>query len=414
MSVLTQAERDAIAYLRAPGTIRERCQQVMERAGAQRLRHFIYDPSRLAEVVAYVVAVTRQAYPRLDIPLHSRWRHFNAGGVDRLAELRQCLENLDRDERVRCLFDLVITSVLLDAGAGTHWRYHETASGTDYARSEGLAIATFRMFLDGFFSSHPDRPWQADATGLQRVTDTTLATALQVTARNPLLGLSGRVSLLQALGRAVDVAPHYFGGREPRLGHLYDYLKASATGGVLPAERILLAVLDSLSPIWPGRVTLGGVNLGDVWYHSGVGGTGLTAGLVPFHKLSQWLTYSLLEPLEEAGIQVDGIDQLTGLAEYRNGGLLLDLGLLTPKHDAILERQHAPDSEVIVEWRALTVSLLDQIAEGVRTALGLLSHDFPLVKILQGGTWRAGRQVALERRSDGSAPLRIASDGTVF
>ena len=414
MSVLTQAERDAIAYLRAPGTIRERCQQVMERAGAQRLRHFIYDSSRLAEVVAYVVAVTRQAYPRLDIPLHSRWRHFNAGGVDRLAELRQCLENLDRDERVRCLFDLVITSVLLDAGAGTHWRYHETVSGTDYARSEGLAIATFRMFLDGFFSSHPDRPWQADATGLQRVTDTTLATALQVTARNPLLGLSGRVSLLQALGRAVDVAPHYFGGREPRLGHLYDYLKTRATGGVLPAERILLAVLDSLSPIWPGRVTLGGVNLGDVWYHSGVGGTGLTAGLVPFHKLSQWLTYSLLEPLEEAGIQVDGIDQLTGLAEYRNGGLLLDLGLLTPKHDAILERQHAPDSEVIVEWRALTVSLLDQIAEGVRTALGLLTHDFPLVKILQGGTWRAGRQVALERRPDGSAPLCIASDGTVF
>ncbi|MEE9149646.1 MAG: DUF1688 family protein, partial [Candidatus Tectomicrobia bacterium] len=188
----------------------------------------------------------------------------------------------------------------------------------------------------------------------------------------------------------------------------------SATGGVLPAERILLAVLDSLSPIWPGRVTLGGVNLGDVWYHSGVGGTGLTAGLVPFHKLSQWLTYSLLEPLEEAGIQVDGIDQLTGLAEYRNGGLLLDLGLLTPKHDAILERQHAPDSEVIVEWRALTVSLLDQIAEGVRTALGLLTHDFPLVKILQGGTWRAGRQMALERRPDGSDPLRIASDGTVF
>ena len=47
--------------------------------------------------------------------------------------------------------------------------------------------------------------------------------------------------------------------------------------------------------------------------------------LVPFHKLSQWLSYSLIESLERSGLKVLHIDQLTGLAEYRNGGLFVDL-----------------------------------------------------------------------------------------
>jgi len=52
---------------------------------------------------------------------------------------------------------------------------------------------------------------------------------------------------------------------------------------------------------------------------------------VPFHKLSQWLAYSLIEPLEAAGIAVDGLGDLTALAEYRNGGLLVDLGVIRPR-----------------------------------------------------------------------------------
>ena len=45
---------------------------------------------------------------------------------------------------------------------------------------------------------------------------------------------------------------------------------------------------------------------------------------MPLHKLSQWLAYSLIEPLQRAGIAVTDIDGLTGLAEYRNGGLFID------------------------------------------------------------------------------------------
>jgi hypothetical protein len=249
---------------------------------------------------------------------------------------------------------------------------------------------------------------------LQRLTEAALADALQVTAANPLLGLAGRAALLRALGTAAQGAPQYFGTDCPRLGHLFDYLWAHTQGGVLPARQILLAVLESFSPIWPGRLCVGGVNLGDVWRHSQIPGAGLTAGLVPLHKLSQWLTYSLIEPLIAAGVTVTGLDALTGLAEYRNGGLLLDLGLLTPKHDAVLTQVHPPEAEIIVEWRALTVALLDRVAEQVRALLGLSAQAFPLVKVLEGGTWRAGRRIAREKRTDGSPPLRIVSDGTVF
>jgi Protein of unknown function (DUF1688) len=134
---------------------------------------------------------------------------------------------------------------------------------------------------------------------------------------------------------------------------------------------------------------------------------------VPFHKLSQWLTYSLLEPLQELGLEITNLDALTGLSEYRNGGLCVDLGLLQPKHVGVLEEAHSPDSEVIVEWRSLTVILLDRIADTIRQKLGMDGESLPLAKVLEGGTWAAGRKIAAELR-DGSPPIQIISDGTVF
>ena len=135
---------------------------------------------------------------------------------------------------------------------------------------------------------------------------------------------------------------------------------------------------------------------------------------MPFHKLTQWLTYSLLEPLEEAGLVVTGLGALTGLPEYRNGGLLLDLGLLAPRDPALMERPLTVDSLPVVEWRAVTVIALDRIAEAVRQQLMKSEAEFPLARVLEGGTWAAGRRIAAERRTGGMPPMQIESDGTVF
>ena len=169
----------------------------------------------------------------------------------------------------------------------------------------------------------------------------------------------------------------------------------------------------SLSPIWPAQNALGTVPLGDCWRHSAVHGPGLTDGWMPFHKLSQWLTYSLIEPFEWGGVQVRGLDALTGLPEYRNGGLLLDSGVIRLKDPAQASRTHQAGDELVVEWRALTVALLDELAPKVRGILGLSAAELPLACVLEGGTWAAGRVLA-QRLRGGTPPLNIASDGTVF
>src|SRR5205823_10092682 len=119
-----------------------------------------------------------------------------------------------------------------------------------------------------------------------------------------------------------------------------------------------------------------------------------TAGWVPFHKLSQWLAYSLFEPFEWAGIAVTDRDQLTALPEYRNGGLLLDTGVLQLVEAADAARTWDVGSELVVEWRALTVALLDELAPLVRARLA--APPLPLAGLLEGGTWAAGRGLAAE------------------
>ena len=290
---MPEAPSATVAHLRSPRAIRERCRALLELGLAGQLKHFRVEAERLPAVADYVLDVTREAYPTLDIPVHSRWGHFDVGGVSRNAELDARLASLPAAERARAKLDLVITSVLLDAGSGPTWKYVEPETGATYARSEGLAVASFRMFLAGAFSSDPSQPLRADAQGLQRLSLEALARGFQVTPANPLAGLEGRLALLQGLGRAL-----------PRPGTLYDLLLPH--GPRVPAARVLGQVLESLGPIWPGRITLEGVNLGDVWPHSALGPEGRPESLVPFHKLSQWLTYSLLEPLAEGGLDGDG------------------------------------------------------------------------------------------------------------
>ena len=124
---------------------------------------------------------------------------------------------------------------------------------------------------------------------------------------------------------------------------MFDGLRRRAGGDGLPAREILLAVLDLCNGIWPNGLTLDGVALGDVGRHPALEGDDAAAGLMPFHKLSQWLSYSLVEPLEEAGIAVTALDQLTGLAEYRNGGLFMDTGVLLPRDPDLPARPARPD-----------------------------------------------------------------------
>jgi hypothetical protein len=395
------AERRLLNWLRSPGAVRERCQALLHTAEHHGLAHFAVDAARLDDVADYVAAVTRQNYPDLQIPYHSRLRHFEAGGVNRWVGLARQLRVCDASEVARVQIELCTVSVLLDAGAGTAWCYHEPETGLVLQRSEGLAVASLHAFRSGLFSSDQRQPLRADAAALSRISKAELAVAFQASPNNPLPGLAGRAALLRNLGKVLQ---------HGRIGGLFDPWRERSSKGVLAAADVLSTILDVLAPIWPDRLTLAGENLGDVWRHPGLPGD----GLVPFHKLSQWLCYSLIEVLEQASLAVTGLDGLTGLAEYRNGGLFIDLGVLWLRDPSVATKPLPVDHPAIIEWRALTVALLDALAPKLRSRLGASAADMPLAKLLQGGTWDAGRRIARERRPDGSPPLVVVSDGTVF
>lgn len=415
------------------------------------LQNFDLHPEKLAIVADEIVVLVKRDYrsPN-EIPPHSRWRHFEASTlpkskIDRISPLLRKWTDAGtgKEEQVRRLLDLFVVGVLLDAGAGSKWKYTPQNEQVVYSRSEGLGIASFDLFNSGILSSNPGTKHQCDSKGLASLKVESLASAFQVSETdNPLVGLEGRCALLQRLGGVCESNPTFFKGPsgDYRPGYLLDYLLSHGTTNektgkvAVNIDLLWKVVMDGLAGVWPPtRTVLDGTFLGDVWPSKAMGliSNLSTAPLkdfpgsenfVCFHKLSQWLTYSLMEPLMLANIEFQGVDKMTGLAEYRNGGLFVDCGVLTLKKsviDGLPKDMQIPRfqvwDDVVVEWRALTIALLDKTADLVRNRLGMTSNDLPLAKILEAGTWKAGREIAAKLRPDTKGPpIEVISDGTVF
>ncbi|RYP38006.1 hypothetical protein DL767_002734 [Monosporascus sp. MG133] len=457
---------DAAGYLRSLGAVRERCKIVTEKALANNLHHFDVDLSKFPDVVSFVCNIIKRDYdpPFSSIPPHGRYQHFCVGGRDRVANLLATFpEDVDNTEKCRRLIDLFLVSVLLDAGAGMSWSYKSTENGRIYRRSEGLAVASLEMFKAGLFSGDPNNRFQVDKEGLRGLQVEQLAQGLQSREGNEVAGLEGRAQLLMRLAGALDDKKEYF-GENGRPGNMIDYLLAHPTTQASSTPIVVLPVLwnvlmTGLDSIWPAsRTTINGVSLGDAWPCSSMpqqtttpasptfspfpNSTGLPTApwesILPFHKLTQWLTYSLMQPMQNLlRIQFAGTELLTGLPEYRNGGLFIDLGVLTLKKDD-MERglqnytEHCsrtgtmgvevapmfePGDDVVVEWRGVTVGFLDKLCVEVNQALQkeLNGGELSLAQLLEAGSWKGGREIAeVSRPNTKEPPILIYSDGTVF
>ncbi|KAI9469624.1 hypothetical protein BDB00DRAFT_985386 [Zychaea mexicana] len=403
-------------YLRTLGSIRDRCQQVYEKALQGQLCYFDTDETKLDVIVDHVAELTHRRFSDISkIPPHSRLRHLGETYEAWRAKQEPGLE------LARKMVDLVIVSVLVDAGAGQQWKY-TTQTGEQIGRSEGLAIASVDMFLKGYFAQ--DATDHVDAGGLSKLSVERMTEGFQVSEGNPMVGLEGRSQLLNRLASVIQDQPTYFPAASSgavRPGNLVDYLlDGNKDTKTVPIDKLWKAVM-SLGGIWPARIEVEGVQLGDVWPCTCLADAS-PANLVPFHKLSQWLTYSLIEVIESClGITVEGVEQMTGLPEYRNGGLLVDYGLLTLKPEVAKRGGGADDGSLptfegsdpaIVEWRALTVVYLDKIHKAMETRLG---QKLKLAQVLESGTWTAGREIAAKLRPDTAGPpIVIKSDGTIF
>lgn len=393
-------------YLLTTSAIRERSQKLFD-LNLKGLGHFNYYPEKWDEVVNFVYEVILENYPDLNIPFHSRLGHFRPGKIERLNWSELGLNTISNTDKLKTLIDLIIPSVLLDAGAGDAWKFLEEKTGMTFNRSEGLGIASFHMFINKRFSSN--NLAQTDAQGLINLTLEILERDFQVTKENPLVGSNGRLNLLKSLGKVIQENKSDFPNSRPS-----DLLNFMKDGEVIDAEKVLNTLLTKLGGIWPSRLKIDGIDLGDCWSHPSLGPKDSTDSLVPFHKLSQWLSYSLLDAALVSGFQVKNVEKLTGLPEYRNGGLFLDLGLIEAKNPNDLIRGIEASDAFTVEWRAMTIILLDELGKRIQKKLNKSEADFPLAKVLEGGSWWAGRKIAKIKRADSSPPLKIISDGTVF
>lgn len=437
---------DPAGYLRSIYAVRERSKLVLEKAKANQLKHFTVDMSKFQDTAGYVVSIIKRDYAPdySSIPPHGRWQHFEVGGRPRIDQLMASWPStVDNQERTRRLIDLFLVSVLLDAGAGTKWQYKSKESGKIYRRSEGLAVASLEMFKAGIFSSDASEPCQVDSAGLKRLDVKTMARGLQVTEDNPIDGLEGRTGLLMRLADALQNQQVF--GLEARPGNMLDYLLShpstqASSVPIIPLPTLWSVLMDGLSPIWPAtRTQIDGVSIGDAWPCSVMPShpTHPWENIVPFHKLTQWLTYSLMVPMTKLlNVYFAGSELLTGLPEYRNGGLLIDTGLLTLKaedsqrglaqyqRNAQLKGQpnmevvplFTADDDVIVEWRAVTVGFLDELLAEVNSLLGLTGNEkLSLAQMLEAGSWKGGREIAeVSRPNTKEPPIMILSDGTVF
>lgn len=227
---------------------------------------------------------------------------------------------------------------------------------------------------------------------------------------------------------------------------------------VITLPTLWTVLMSGLSSVWPStRTQIDGVSLGDAWPCMSMPPSPpslLWETVVPFHKLTQWLCYSLMIPMTRImKVQFAGTELLTGLPEYRNGGLLIDTGLLTLKEKDLKRGLAAygenarirgqprmevvplfpTEDDVIVEWRAITVGFLDDLLIEVNSLLGLSGPDkISLAQMLEAGSWKVsclssvlhtrfancaqgGRELAeVSRPNTKEPPIMIISDGTVF
>ena len=243
--------------------------------------------------------------------------------------------------------------------------------------------------------------------------------------------LEGRTEMLVRLAGALNDKPEYFGDNG-RPGNMIDHLLShpstqASSMLIVPLPVLWNVLMNGLAPIWPtSRTAINGVSLGDAWPCQSMPQQGASSkvsafpnssnaaaweSILPFHKLTQWLTYSLMQPMQSLlKMHFAGTELLTGLPEYRNGGLFVDMGVLNLKKDD-LERglqnyndwcrrtntkgvevapMFEPSDDVIVEWRGVTVGFLDRLCVEVNRALKkeLGGNELTLAQLLEAGSWR--------------------------
>ncbi len=377
----------AATMLRTTQAVRERCGQLLARAREGHAGHFAIDAQALEAATRSACARIRHQpsfpYP----PLFGLWRGLQAGGIHRIAGLEDLMTPLSPAQRTHARIDLTVTAALVGGAPGDAWSYTEASTGQVLHGADGLGVATLHAFAAGLFSSDPECPWQADARGLRALLTDHLALALQVSETNPLPDLQARTIRLRRFGEWLSGQPEVYGDPGRPAG-LFDIIISPYGHGVphtadVHVHDILSQLLVTLSGLSPASPRIGSVPLGDCGRHPAVQGPGASGGWVPLHAALQGLAASLVAPFAWGGVQVRGLASLTAAADAALGELLLDRQVLRLRDPQAARVEGKPGDPLTVEWRALTVALLDVMTDRARDLLGLEADALPAIRLAQ-------------------------------
>ena len=105
------------------------------------------------------------------------------------------------------------------------------------------------------------------------------------------------------------------------------------------------------------------------------------------------MAYSLVEPFAWVGVEVAGLDGLTGLPNLEHMALFMDAGVLVLKGEGGISAEDQNALDRTIELRALTVALMDRSADALRAELETSADILPLTCVMEGGTVRAGAEI---------------------
>ncbi len=388
----------------------QRSKDVLVQARSGDLASLSIDESAIAGTVQLVRREIEATYPDYQLPPWSYWRRLETGGHDRWGMLAGAREFETADAMIRSAADLVVLIAVARQNFRQGWSFEEALSGGRFDGADGTALAVFGMFAAGAFSSAPADPLRADAHALVRMEPEEIAAGFQMEQTADETQLLHLATMFKRLGEVMAMRPDLFEHEgETRPGSLLARIAAENRDQTVSSGLLVERYLEGLTAIWDGGAVLDDVILGDVWAHDGICRTSTPKAFMPFHLPVLEIVHSLVEPLAWAGYMTSDLDRLPGLASLEHCALFIATGVIRLNEDDNVAPLHAA-----IELRAVTLGLLEEIADRLRSELEVDADTLPLICIQQGGTVAAGSKIAMENPAVWEKASKILSAGGVF
>ena len=395
-----------------PDMVRRKANRLLDLALAGELEYVAAEETDLRSVLLNVLETTKENYPEFQIPPYGVWRDFEESGIDRWGALASARAFETAEEMLMASADLAILGCFMKTGRPENWVFNDPMTETAATGKQASALAAFHMFAAGSFSSDMSDPFRVDAETLISLEPEELAAGLQWDREEDAALLVAMQRHLKRIGEALALRSDLFSeGEVTRPGILAARLARDSDGAV-SATRLLDNLLEALAPVWEGGAQSDDIMLGDSFRHSALPGDEVDQ-VVPFHLAAQEMVYSMLEPFAWAGVEVDGLESLTGPSDETHAALFIKAGVMEIREaDKALTLEEAQDQ--MVEIRAVTGALIDRLAELLRKELEVPADQLPLTCILEGGTSHAGNRILRQDQVIAKKLGHFLNPGSVF